>query len=202
MDIQLADGLSFEIFHKIKVPAPVVFTTAYDEYALQAFKVNSIDYLLKPLQEHELQNSLEKFREFKNAFAKTDKLINLQKLLASYQSAKKEYKKRFLVKLGERLVCVETNDISFFKSEDKLTFINTKGSNKYLVEYTLEELEEMLDPHQFFRLNRQFIAHIGSIDSIHNYFNGKLKLYLKQKEREEVIISREKAPLFKEWLGQ
>jgi DNA-binding LytR/AlgR family response regulator len=201
MDIQLADGLSFEIFQKIKVSSPVIFTTAYDEYALQAFKVNSIDYLLKPIQEHELKNSLEKFRDLKNSFG-ADKFINFQKLLSTYQLAKKDYKNRFLVKLGERLVCVETTDISFFKSEDKLTFVNTKSGNKYLVEYTLEELEEMLDPQVFFRLNRQFITHISSIDSIHNYFNGKLKLYLKQKEKEEVIISREKAPYFKEWLDQ
>jgi DNA-binding LytR/AlgR family response regulator len=202
MDIQLGDGLSFEIFQKIKVPAPVIFTTAYDEYALQAFKVNSIDYLLKPVQEHELKQGLDKFKEFKNTFAQDDKLSHLQRLLSTYQYSKKDYKNRFLVKLGERLVCVETADISFFKSVDKLTFINTKSGNKYLVEYTLEELEEMLDPQVFFRLNRQFISNISSIDSIHNYFNGKLKLYLKQKDQEEVIISREKAPLFKEWLGQ
>lgn len=202
MDIQLADGVSFEIFPKVKVGAPIIFTTAFDEYALKAFKVNSIDYLLKPVQEHELKQSIQKYKELAGAYKTVNREDVLHKLLEDYRSNRKEYKSRFLVKLGERLISIDTSEITYFKSEDKLTFLISKSGNKYLVEYTLDQLEKILDPNHFFRLNRQFIAHISSIDTIHNYFNGKLKLFLKDKSKEEVIISREKAPLFKEWLGQ
>ncbi|HYG39622.1 MAG TPA: LytTR family DNA-binding domain-containing protein [Cytophagales bacterium] len=202
MDIQLADGVSFEIFQKVKVNAPIIFTTAFDEYALKAFKVNSIDYLLKPVQAHELSQSILKYQELVGTSKSMDRGEALQKLLEDYKINKKEYKTRFLVKLGERLIPIDTSDIIYFKSEDKLTFIFSKNGNKNLIEHTLDNLEKMLDPVHFFRLNRQYIAHISSIDTIHNYFNGKLKLFLKNKTKEEVIISRDKAPLFKEWLGQ
>lgn len=202
MDIQLADGVSFEIFQKVKVNAPIIFTTAFDEYALKAFKVNSIDYLLKPVQAHELSQSIHKYKELVGTSKSMDRGEALQKLLEDYKINKKEYKTRFLVKLGERLIPIDTSDIIYFKSEDKLTFIFSKNGNKNLIEHTLDNLEKMLDPVHFFRLNRQYIAHISSIDTIHNYFNGKLKLFLKNKTKEEVIISRDKAPLFKEWLGQ
>lgn len=198
MDIELADGQSFEIFNRINIKCPVVFTTAYDEFALKAFKVNSIDYLLKPIDKNELKLALEKFKSIHQNKSNTESLKQMLEQINLNNNTKKE---RFLVKMGDRLISVSTNEIAYFNSKDKLTFLVTKNSNKYVVDYTLEELNLLLDSTNFFQLNRQFIAAFSSIINIHTYFNGKLKIQLSPTIDEEVIVSREKANDLKTWLS-
>jgi DNA-binding LytR/AlgR family response regulator len=202
-DIQLADGLSFEIFEQVEVRVPIVFTTAYDEYALRAFKVNSIDYLLKPIDKGELQKSLDKWRALKSQFASDDSLQkNLSQILQQIQGNKKEYKSRFLVKMGEKLISVAEPEIAYFQAEEKIVFLHTSQGKKYILDYTLDDLEDILNPQHFFRLNRQYIAHLQAIKSINTYFNGKLKIQLSPETTEEVIVSREKSPVLKDWLDK
>lgn len=205
MDIELADGQSFEIFEQTPVESPVIFTTSYDEYALRAFKVNSIDYLLKPIKRHELEASLEKHRKLRNpAEAETggkmaiDALV--QQLRQQIQPA--EYRKRFLVKHLSQWMPVEVTDIAYFYSEEGISLFRTRTNQKFSVDYTLDELEAMLDPLQFFRANRQFIVDINCVQQIHPYFNNKLKLTLKPAPEEEVLVSRERATEFKKWMGK
>ncbi len=200
MDIELADGQSFEIFNQMLITAPVIFATAYDEYALKAFKVNSIDYLLKPIEKESLAIAIDKFKAFKTSFATPHTDFNINALLQSL-SINKPHKSRFLVKLGERLISIEIEQIAYFISEEKLTFLMTHDKNKYVMDQTLDELEDMVSTKEFFRINRQFIASLKSIDSIRQYFNGKLKLTLNPPVINEVLVSREKAASFKEWLG-
>lgn len=199
MDIELADGQSFEIFNRVSITCPVIFTTAYDEFALKAFKVNSIDYLLKPIDKDELKKAFEKFKNFnqKNSFDE-----RLKNLLQNLQEEKVKYKNRFLVKLGQKLISISDDEIAYFYSQDKLCFVLTKSSNKYVVDYTLEELAKILQPEKFFHLNRKTIASISGISDVHTYFNGKLKVELLPKFEEETLVSREKATEFKEWLGR
>jgi DNA-binding LytR/AlgR family response regulator len=199
MDIELADGQSFEIFKQIEVPFPIIFTTAYDEYALKAFKVNSIDYLLKPIEPEEL----------KQAFAKLEKLqqpqngINIHQLLSSFkQKDAVVYKQRFLVKLGQKLISVPISEIAFFNASDKVVYLYNNENKRFIIDSTLDELEGMLDPLQFYRINRQYLANLNAIDTISTYFNGKLKLHLKPSVEEEVLVSRERATEFKNWLNQ
>ena len=198
MDIQLADGLSFEIFNKVKINTPIIFITAYDEYSIKAFKVNSIDYLLKPLDKDSFNAAMEKYKSLKNIYS-DESSLNFSDLLANI-SGKKHYKSRFLVKLGERLISVNVDNIAYFTTEDKLTFLITKENKKYPMDYSLDDLDTMVDPEIFFRLNRQFLSKIASIQSIHQYFNGKLKLTLNPMINKDVIVSREKAGPFKQWL--
>ena len=206
MDIQLADGLSFEIFTHVQIGCPVIFTTAYDEYALRAFKVNSIDYLLKPVSQDDLNQSIEKFMVLKEQFREpqtnkntTANIANFEALLESLQ-INKNYKSRLLIKIGEKMISLLMENIAYFSSEDKLVYAITSDAKRYPLDYSLEELETMIDPKTFFRLNRQYIAKINSIQSIHNYFNGKLKLFLNPPTPKEVVVSREKASHFKQWL--
>jgi DNA-binding LytR/AlgR family response regulator len=201
MDIELCDGQSFEIFNQIEVKSPVIFTTSYDEYAIQAFKVNSIDYLLKPIKREDLERAFQKHERLNQSHKQSidiSKLINeLQK-----QNQPKEYRTRFLVKQGQRLMPVETTDIAYFFSEDGLTFFMTRDRIKHLLDYTLEELDTMLDPKQFFRISRQFILEVRSVTQIHNHFNGKLKLDLRPSIDKEVTVSRERVSDFKDWMGR
>lgn len=201
-DIQLADGLSFEIFEEVSLKCPLIFTTAYDEYALKAFKLNSIDYLLKPIDKKELENSLRKWQNLRTTLPENALQQNLAQLLAQLQGEKKEYKSRFLVKVGEKLMSISENEIAYFQAEEKIVFLHTQTGKKYVVDYTLDELEGVLNPQNFFRLNRQFLVHISSIKSINTYFNGKLKIQLVPETSEEVIVSREKSPTLKEWLDR
>jgi DNA-binding LytR/AlgR family response regulator len=201
MDIELCDGQSFEIFNQIEVKSPVIFTTSYDEYAIQAFRVNSVDYLLKPIKREDLERALQKYEKLNRSHSQAidiSKLINeLQK-----QNQPKEYRTRFLVKQGQRLMPVETTDIAYFFSEDGLTFFMTRDRIKHLLDYTLEELDTMLDPKQFFRISRQFIIEVRSVGQIHNHFNGKLKLDLRPSIDKEVTVSRERVSDFKDWMGR
>ena len=200
MDIQLADGLSFEIFDRVKVDCPVIFTTAFDEYTLRAFKVNSVDYLLKPINKTDLTRSLAKWKSLKKYYQPAS--LDISDLIASIKSGEPEYKKRFLVKLGDRLISVDDSEIAYFQTRDSLVFLITNKGKRYVMDQALDELQEMVDPEKYFRLNRQFLARIDSIKSIHQFFKGKLKLELSPPVEESVTVSREKATSFKNWLGQ
>jgi len=197
LDIHLSDGLSFEIFKHVDLNCPIIFTTAYDEYAIQAFKVNSIDYLLKPIKETELKQAIQKFQNLHQ----TSVNIQIAQLLQAYQQPTKSYKTRFLVKKREQLFAIETQDITYFYSEDKLTFIKT-GKSKHTINHSLDDLDKMLSPNDFFRLNRKMITSFSAIKHVHKYFNGKLLVELEPEWTEKVVVSREKAVMFKEWLGK
>ena len=199
MDIQLSDGLSFDIFKRIEVKSPVIFTTAYDEYAIEAFKVNSIDYLLKPIDKSELRRSLQKLGELKRAYAQRDDRL-IEQLARSLQEATQRYKTRFLIKSGQSLMTIFDKDIAYFVSDRKLTFLVMRDGKRHIVENSLGELEKQLHPHDFFRLNRQVIARIGAIDSVHVHFHGKLRIQLKPPAQDEILVSRENARAFKRWL--
>ncbi|MBU0487469.1 MAG: LytTR family DNA-binding domain-containing protein [Bacteroidetes bacterium] len=201
MDIQLSDGLSFRIFRQVDVTSPVIFTTAYNEYALLAFKVNSIDYLLKPIEEGELEAAISKYENLKATFGSQPD-FNMETLKNIFQGMTKEYKTRFVATLGDQIIHLTTDQIAYFYSEDKVTFVLTTQKKKYILNNTLDQLEEKLDPAQFFRINRKYIARISNIASVNKYFNGKLKLKLQPETEDEVTVSREKAGRFLEWLGE
>ncbi len=197
MDIQLADGISFDIFRQTSVNAPVIFTTAYDEYALQAFKVNSIDYLLKPIDQTELRQAFEKFTRTTGAGSLQEKI---NRLLDNIPIAK-AWKKRLVVKTHDGFESLHTEDITFFRAQDKQVFVQTIDGKEHLTDESLDELEKLLDPAHFFRLNRQYISSADSIEKIENHFNGKLKVQLRRCGDEDIYVSREKVPAFKLWLG-
>ena len=196
-DIQLSDGLSFEIFENVAVKCPIVFTTAFDHYAIQAFKVNSIDYLLKPIKPEELQKAIEKFQ---NLQYEPNQLNDLTALLQNIKASSPSYKERFLVKKGQQLLSIDAKNIAYVFSEDKITFLQTTSA-KYLINYSLDDLEFKLSPKDFFRLNRKCIAAYSSIQKIEKYFNGKLLVELHPSYKDKIVVSREKASLFKEWLN-
>jgi DNA-binding LytR/AlgR family response regulator len=198
-DIQIADGLSFEIFKQVEPQCPIIFATAYDQYAIEAFEVNSIDYLLKPIHPTKLANSIEKFKKLKG---ETKNNLPIEEILKAMQSASSTYKSRFLVKSGQLIKTIKTEQIAYFYSKDKLNFLVTFDGKKYVIDYTLDEVNEMLAPKEFFRINRQFIIHLDAASEIHTYFKGRLKLVLKPNIEEEVIVSSEKTPAFKAWLEQ
>lgn len=200
LDIQLADGKSFEIFTKINYSKPVIFTTAYDEYAIQAFKINSIDYLLKPVKEEELQTALIKFNELRKD-SRSDLQLN-KELVAQLISGKKEYKKRFLVKFGSRIQYVNTTDSALFFAEDKICHLHEKQSGKrFLIDHTLEELSTgLLDPSQFFRISRQAILNVDAVKEL-NTKNNQLEVLLNIHCDHKLVVSRGRAKEFKEWLS-
>ena len=203
MDIELADGQSFEIFNLTEVKAPVIFITSYDEYALKAFKVNSVDYLLKPVQKDELEAALNKYKSLKgNGTSKNNNDINtlIKELQTKLQP--KEYRKRFLVKQAQKLVSIEVDDIAYFYSDGRLNFFKTTDNRKFVVDYTMDELSEMLDPDKYFRISRSFYVSIDSIDQIHDYFGNRLLLHLKPAVDKEALVSREKVMDFKKWMGK
>ena len=204
MDIELLDGQSFEIFNQYEVKSPVIFTTSYDEYALKAFKVNSIDYLLKPVQKEDLRNALEKYKKMFSASAAQPGLLNMDSLIKELQQKlqPKEYRKRFLVKNAQKLVSVEVDEIAYFYSDGRLNFFKTSDNKKYVVDYTMDELEEMLNPDAFFRISRSFYVSIGCVEQIHDYFGNRLMLQLKPAVDKEALVSREKVTDFKKWLGK
>lgn len=201
MDIQLADGLSFDILEQVPIQSPVIFTTAYDDYAIRAFTVNSIDYLLKPIEKAALARSLQKHENLSARFrGGIQPQPALQELLHTLQLREKSYKTRFLVHVNDKLFTIPVEDIAYFTSEDKAVLLVTQDHHRYLVDYSLDKLDTLLNPRQFFRLNRQFIAQLPAIRNIHNHFNGKLKVELQPKHKEEIFISRDKATAFKDWL--
>jgi len=194
MDVRLPDGISFEIFDQVKPKCPIIFTTAYDEYAVRAFKVNSVDYLLKPVEQEELEQSFKMAQERQQK----DQTISIESLLSHLN--KKEYRSRFLLPFRDGYKTVLVHEIEYLYSEQKMTRARLSNGHDEVLSQTLEELEQQLDPKLFFRINRQFILHIDAIKHIHHYFNGKLKVELKKYPELEIIASRDKALLIKNWM--
>ncbi|MCC7464792.1 MAG: response regulator transcription factor [Saprospiraceae bacterium] len=203
MDIELADGQSFEIFNQVEVKSAVIFTTSYDEYALKAFKVNSIDYLLKPIQPDELATALDKFVKLQGQ-APAQAAVNMDQLIeALHQKLQpKTYRQRFLVKHANKMLSIEVGDIAYFYSDGRVNFFKTNDNRRILIDYTLDELEDMLDPALFFRINRAFYISIPCVDRIDDYFGNRLILNLKPQNDKEALVSREKVSEFKRWMGK
>ena len=198
LDIHLADGLSFDIFNEIVVDTPVIFTTAYDEYAIRAFKLNSVDYLLKPIGLDELKNALDKFKKYN----RNDYSVILDNIVHAYHNINKQYKSRFMIKVGETIVSVKTSDVAHFLFEEGIVLLATTTNHLYPVDFTLDQLESLLDPAEFFRINRKAIIHINSIQKTGTYFNSRLKITSTHLQDENSIVSRERVNDFKEWLGR
>ena len=199
LDIQLSDGLSFEIFNQVDVSSAIIFTTAYDEYVLKASKLNSVDYLLRPVDEEELRFALEKFEKQNQAKSNFD-LTEIKKLFSSNQQEK--FKERFWIKIGTSIKIIETENIECFFSENKATYIHTKENRNYLIDFSLDKVEEQLDQNKFFRINRSQIIQIDSIKEITIYSNSRLKIILNTYKDVDMIVSREKVTDFKNWLEQ
>lgn len=199
LDIQLSDGLSFEIFDVVEVNSAIIFTTAFDEYALQAFKLNSIDYLLKPIDDEELEKAVKKYGNFKPGGQKISVDFNdIKKLLVD--PLEREYKKRFTVKVGQHLKIVNADEVECFYSENKGTYAATSDGRNYLLDTTLEQLEEELSPKIFFRVSRKFYVNINYIKDIISYTNSRLQIKLNHFNEQEIIVSRERVKDFKLWL--
>ena len=200
LDIQLSDGLSFEIFDQVEVKSAIIFTTAFDEYALQAFKLNSIDYLLKPIDEDELVKAVSKYKD--RIPQKQHVELNFEDIrrLLGATPIEREYKKRFTVKIGQHLKMINVEDVECFYSENKGTYAHTKDGRDYLLETTLENLETELEPDTFFRVSRKFYINIKAIRDIISYTNSRLQLKLHSYNEQEVIVSRERVKDFKLWL--
>lgn len=201
MDIQLADGLSFQIFEHYAISSPVIFTTAYDEYALKAFKVNSIDYILKPVDKTELQAALNKLKNLAGNVAPSQKDV-LSNIGQAVEMLLKKYKARFVVKVGEHLRTIEVSSIRFFYSQDKTTFCVTDDNRNHILDYTLEQLEQMLDPSEFFKINRKYLVRSAAIQDIISYTNSRLRLVLKGSPDNDIIVARERVQEFKTWLDR
>jgi DNA-binding LytR/AlgR family response regulator len=197
MDIQLSDGISFELFDQIEITCPVIFTTAYNEYALKAFKVNSIDYILKPIDKSELQQAIEKFKKILLPASPTKMMEGIS---LAMEMLTKKFKNRFIIKVGEHLKSVETVDILFFFSLDKATFAQTRDGRKHVLDFTIDQLEGILDPSRFFRINRKYMVASDSIQDMISYTNSRLRLTLKTSDDKEIIVARERVQEFKEWL--
>jgi len=203
MDIQLSDGVSFELFDHFQLSCPVIFTTAYDEYAIRAFKVNGVDYLLKPVDQDELRTAIDKCRKLlENKSSSPVHIKELMQVLQQPQSASILYKEKFIVSVRNNWIPVYTKDIACF-TRDNLNYLYTFGGEKYIIDYaTLEEVEELLDPRIFYRANRQSIVHADAIQSVKPHENQKLTITLKVPLKMEMDISREKAPAFKKWFDR
>lgn len=203
MDIELADGQSFEVFNMVPVKNPVIFITSYDEYALKAFKVNSVDYLLKPVQKDELEAALNKYKEL-NSTDNSKGPSDINNLIRELQTKlqPKEFRKRFLVKQAQKLVSIEVDDIAYFYSDGRLNFFKTRDNKKFVVDYTMDELSDMLDPEKYFRISRSFYVSVDAIDQIHDYFGNRLLLNLTPALDKEALVSREKVMDFKKWMGK
>lgn len=198
LDIQLADGLSFEIFEQLQVSTPVIFTTAFNEYAIEAFRVNSIDYLLKPIDPEALNKALDKyFRLHQQEISPTLDHTVLQEALKMLNGG---YKKRFVIKVGEHIKAINTTEILHFFSQNKGTYLVTQEGKKYLIDYTLEQLESLVDPEQFFRINRKFLVALVGVQDMVAYSNSRLRLVLLHNDSMEAIVSRERVQEFKKWL--
>lgn len=200
LDIQLADGLSFEIFEQTSVNAPIIFTTAYNEYALKAFKVNSIDYLLKPVDQDELKAALKKFDVLSSGVAPQAKIM--ESIGYAMQMLTKKYKERFVLKVGEHLKSVEVKDILFFYSLEKTTFAQSSDGRKHILDFTLDQLEGLLNPDRYFRINRKYIVSADAIQDMVSYTNSRLRLTMKHSDDSDVVVARERVQEFKDWLDR
>lgn len=195
-DIELSDGTSFEIFNQVSISSPIIFTTAYDQFAIRAFKLNSIDYLLKPVEPEELQKALMKLENRQQV------TINSETIQQLLQKREANYKTRFMVKLGDSIKSIPAEEIAWIVSEDKTTLLHTTQSKEYIVEYSLNDLEDLLNPKKFFRLNRRYITSIDSIKIVLIYSNSRLKITLTDCSDDDILVSRNRVPLFKEWLDR
>jgi len=203
LDIQLADGLSFDIFEKITVECPIIFTTAYDEYALRAFKVNSIDYLLKPIDLEGVTKAFEQHDSLIQNIPPKTQVPNLDIIHKAMRMMSQSYKTRFIVKAGNHISSIPVEEILYFYSEHRTTWLKTKNLKKHAIDYTLEQLEDLLNPNQFFRLNRKFFTAFSGIKDVMTYSNSRLRVQLLDTSKEELILtSREKVGAFKEWLDK
>ena len=200
MDIQLSDGISFEIFDQVKIDYPVIFTTAFDEYMLRAFKVNSIDYLLKPIKKEELALSLKKYDAMKSIFSGSVN-TNLNELIRNIRLDDRHFKTRFLVKIADTMISIETSDIAYFQTRHGVVHLVNRQGRKYLMDVALDELIQQLDPQAFYRANRQFIIQFDAINKTHRYHKGKLLVEMVPETDDPVIVSSEKSSAFKQWLG-
>jgi len=200
-DVQLGDGLSFEIFEQVKIDCPVIFTTAYDEYALKAFQVNSVDYLLKPLSPKDLEKAIEKFKSrFQNSETSQQQFQFPNKQLLQMLTA--NYKTRFLIKVGEHIKNIKIEDINWFYTMEKNTFMHTNSGKDFPMDNSLDQLELLVNPQDFFRINRKYFIHIDSIEDIISYSNSRLRLKLQNNKDDSIIVSREKVRDFKAWLDR
>jgi len=200
LDIQLADGLSFDIFDKVEISCPVIFTTAYDQYALKAFEVYSLDYLLKPIDRGKLIRAIDKYNK---TIGHTDNKLDsttLQNALEMIQG--KRYKERFIVKYGEHIKSIPTDQICCFFSEEKISFLKSYDGRKFVVDYTIEQIESLIDPAKFFRINRKYIINVEAIEDVVIYSNSRLKLIVKHFHDMDMIVAREKVQRFKDWLDK
>ena len=198
MDIHLEDDQCFAIFEKINLDVPVIFTTAYDEYMIKAFKVNSIDYLMKPINYEELVNAIEKFKKLRKQYQEH----GLESLLSSVHKKEPEYKQRFLISVGSKLKTIDITDVSYFYCAEKITFLVTKENQRFPIDYSLDKLVLLVDPKQFFRVNRALLTKLDAIANMHVFPKGKIKLDLAPAMKEEVFVSLDKVTTFKEWLGK
>lgn len=198
MDIQLADGISFQIFEQCEVKSPVIFTTAYDAYALKAFKVNSIDYILKPVDSDELKVAILKFKQLTRG--SNDTKVILDNIGQAVQMLTKRYKTRFMIKVGEHLRTIEVENILYFFSQEKTTFCVTQEGRNFILDYSMEQLEEMIDPERYYRINRKYLVASNAIQDIITYTNSRLRLVLKNSDDNDVIVARERVQEFKDWL--
>ena len=196
-DIQLADGISFEIFEQVKVNSPIIFTTAFDQYAIRAFQVNAIDYLLKPIDPKELERAVEKFN---SRIIQPSLDLNLLKTLIQPQT--KSFKSRFLVRFGEKIQSVSIEEIAFFFSEERVTFLQTHAGKKYVLDSALEQIEGQVDPGFFFRLNRKYLCHIDAVEEVLTYSSSRLKVSLRNCTDTDILVSREKVADLKDWLDR
>lgn len=199
LDIQLSDGSSFEIYEKIEINKPVIFVTAFNEYALKAFRVNSIDYLLKPLNYQDLYRSMEKIKSFRENLPANKEKLQYDELSRVLLQMNKSFKTRFLVKVGDHLRSVQAENIMVFYAEGRTVFLITNKQNKYIIDYTLEDLVKIIDPEMFFRPNRSFIININAIRDVVVYSNSRLLIELNQSFDKEIIVSRDKVAQLKTW---
>jgi two-component system, LytTR family, response regulator len=205
MDIQLGDGISFEIFELVKITCPIIFITAYNEYAIQAFKVNSVDYLLKPLNKESLYQALEKYKKLFSHATPIQNMpeISLDVLTQLMGSFNKSYKNRFIVKVGEHIKAIAVRDILYFFSREGGSFLQCNDKKRYLLDLTMDQIEQQVNPATFYRINRQYLVSFEAIRDIISYSNSRLRLDLLQAEdQKEIIVSREKVSDFKEWLDK
>lgn len=196
LDIHLADGLSFEIFRLVEVASPVIFTTAYDEHALEAFRVNSIDYLLKPVKKEELARAFSKLKHI--SAINTEKL---ELMMQKVNAAPKEYRRRIVIRYGDTIKMIEMKDVAYFYTKDKINYLCTHADLRYPIDHNLDELEQLTDPREFFRINRQFIINIHAIEKMIAWAKSRVKIVLRPPTSEDTIVSTERSPHFKEWLN-
>ena len=201
LDVQLADGLSFEIFDHVEINKPIIFTTAFNQYAIEAFKVNGLDYLLKPVTYEKLVESINKIEKLRSNLGRQpdSTLQDLGKILTKLKG--RTYKNRFMVKIGEHIKSITADDITLFFAEGRTAYLVTKHQRKFIIDYKLERLEEMLDPNLFFRVNRSFIVKISTIKDVLVYSNSRLKVSVDPEFPKEIIVSREKVNAFKDWFN-